>query len=305
MQLSNSFSNLCCRSERSKKLAKQLFVAGVFIYTAFIVFVSIIPLDDWQAPQKPFPYALLYGWQHRVFLFDIVQNLLLYIPLGFLITLIYHLEKKSLLRCMLASFLFALLLCTCMETVQIYNPIRVSSLLDIALNASSGLIGSFIGLIFIATFRFWENQFHLTVKIDYSSRLLQVFAFVLMIIWVLYHLYPYVPTLHPTHLKSAIKPIQEVLHNWSSFESDVFYKYALQGIFLYIVSIPLLQAKRRLFILLLLITGVLLLKVTIITRYLALEAILGLIASLIVMECLIKISEKIAKKLNWAHQIRD
>lgn len=305
MQLSNAFSNLCPRSQHTKKLVKKLFLAGVFMYTAFIIFVSIIPIDDWQAPQKPFPYSLLYGWQHRVFLFDIVQNLLLYIPLGFLITLIYHLEKKSALRCMLASFLFALLLCTCMETVQIYNPIRVSSLLDIALNASSGLIGSFIGLIFIATFRFWENQFHLTVKVDYSSRPLQAFAFALMIIWVLYHLYPYVPTLHPTHLKSAIKPIREALHNWPSCKSDVFYKYALQGIFLYIISIPLLKAKRRLFILSLLITAVLLLKVTIITRYLTLESILGLIAALVVIECLIKISKKISKQLNWSHKIRD
>ncbi|MCS5708188.1 VanZ family protein [Candidatus Berkiella cookevillensis] len=269
------------------------------MYTAFIIFVSIIPLEDWQAPQKPFPYALLYGWQHRVFLFDIVQNLLLYIPLGFLITLIYHLENKSALRCMLASFLFALLLCTCMEIVQIYNPIRVSSLLDIALNASSGLIGSLIGFIFIATFSFWESQFRLTVKIDYPSRLLQAFAFAFMIIGVLYHLYPYVPTLHPSHLKSAIKPIREVVHHWSLFESYIFYKYALQGMFLYIISIPLLQPNRRLFILLLLITGVLLLKVTMITRYLTLESILGLIASLIVMECLIRMS-----KMNWIRRTR-
>lgn len=276
-------------SEQSKKLFKQLSVAGVFIYTVYIIFVSGIPFENWHAPQNPFPYDLLYGWQHRVFGFDIVQNLLLYIPLGFLITLISYIENKSVLRCMLASFLFALLVCTCMEIMQSYNPIRVSSLLDIALNAISGFIGCLIGLFFIATFSFWENQFLLTVKIDSPNRILQTLSCGLIIAWALYHLYPYIPTLHPSHLKYAIKPVLGVLHERSIFDNYIFYKYILQGIFVYVISIPLLRADRRLFMIILFIMGVLLLKATMITRYLTLESIFGLVVAVVFMDLLRKL----------------
>jgi VanZ family protein len=123
--------------ERPSTLARYLFVA----YALLVVYASLHPFSGWRDQGVP-QFAFLTARFPRAYLpFDLVANILGYLPLGFLAVLAAHpiLPRR-------AAFAFAVL-CTLMlsitlESLQLYLPARTSSNLDLLANAGGGVLGA-------------------------------------------------------------------------------------------------------------------------------------------------------------------
>jgi VanZ family protein len=111
------------------------------LYVALIVYASLYPFTGWR-DQGIAPWAYLQAplppryWTR----FDVITNLIGYIPLGLLLALALPAKRRALAA--LAAAALAALLSFSMESLQSYLPMRVASNLDLALNAGGGALGA-------------------------------------------------------------------------------------------------------------------------------------------------------------------
>ena len=116
-----------------------------WLYGALIVYASLYPFVGWRAPAVgPFDFLRL-GWPRYWTGFDVVSNLLGYLPFGFLLFL-------ALVRSGRASGAAAAIACAggaalslTLEVLQNYLPHRVSSNVDLTLNVLGTALGVAIG----------------------------------------------------------------------------------------------------------------------------------------------------------------
>ncbi|KVX17758.1 teicoplanin resistance protein VanZ [Burkholderia ubonensis] len=124
-------------SPRASTLARQALAA----YAALIVYASLYPFDGWTALGiGPFDY-LFAPMQRYVTAFDVVTNVLGYLPFGALAVLALHPRWRGVGATLIAGVLGALL-SGAMEALQTYLPTRVASNLDLAANALGALLGA-------------------------------------------------------------------------------------------------------------------------------------------------------------------
>ncbi|HMG58160.1 MAG TPA: VanZ family protein, partial [Burkholderiales bacterium] len=122
-------------------LARYLFVA----YVLLVVYASLHPFSGWRDRGLP-PFAFLTAPLPRpILVFDVVANIIGYMPLGFLAVLaVYPWLRRSYalgfgLACSV-SLSFAL------ESLQLYLPTRASSNLDLLANTVGGAAGALAAL---------------------------------------------------------------------------------------------------------------------------------------------------------------
>ncbi|WP_248320973.1 VanZ family protein [Caballeronia sp. Sq4a] len=121
---------------RPSAFSRQALVA----YAVLVVYGSLYPFSGWRSLGLG-PFAFLTDPLPRYLTaFDVVTNVLGYMPLGALIVLaLYPRWRGSLAVC--AAFAGGALLSGAMESIQTYLPTRVASNLDLAANALGALIG--------------------------------------------------------------------------------------------------------------------------------------------------------------------
>ena len=120
-------------------LARQALV----LYTALIVYGSWYPFSGWRSlGLGPFAY-LSDPMPQYLTAFDVVTNVLGYMPFGALMVLALYPRWRGTLAVALA-FVLGGLLSGVMEAVQTYLPTRVASNLDLAANALGALLGAAI-----------------------------------------------------------------------------------------------------------------------------------------------------------------
>lgn len=132
-------------------------------YTLLILYASLSPFTGWRDPGRtPFEFVTA-PLPRYIVAFDLIVNVLAYVPQGFLVTL----ALLARLRPWLAGTAGALLgiaLSLALETVQGYLPARVSNNVDLGTNALGALIGAFVAARFgslpgiIARLRRWRTQ---------------------------------------------------------------------------------------------------------------------------------------------------
>ncbi len=111
------------------------------VYLGLIVYASLYPFVHWRDQGVAPWFFLLAPWPHYWTGFDVVSNVLGYMPLGFLLAL-------SALRTGRGRFAFrfavlaALALSFTMESLQVYLPDRVASNLDLVLNVAGAALGA-------------------------------------------------------------------------------------------------------------------------------------------------------------------
>ena len=126
-------------ARRPSVLARQALV----LYTALIVYGSWYPFTGWRSlGLGPFAY-LSDPMPQYLTAFDVVTNVLGYMPFGALVVLAAYPRWRGALA---VAFAFVLggLLSGVMEAVQTYLPTRVASNLDLAANALGALLGAAI-----------------------------------------------------------------------------------------------------------------------------------------------------------------
>ncbi|WP_244814573.1 VanZ family protein [Caballeronia sp. Lep1P3] len=121
---------------RPSAFSRQALLA----YAALVVYGSLYPFTGWRSLGIG-PFAFIADpIPQYVTAFDVVTNVLGYMPLGALIVLaLYPRRRGSVAVC--AAFLGGALLSGAMESIQTYLPTRVASNLDLAANALGALIG--------------------------------------------------------------------------------------------------------------------------------------------------------------------
>jgi VanZ family protein len=122
---------------RESPLARILFA----VFTALTVYASLYPLEGWRDPGvSPFAY-LSAPWPRHVSRFDIVVNVLGYVPFGFLAAAALPPRLRG--GAAFAAALFsALVLTLIMEALQSYLPARIASNLDALCNVLGAALGA-------------------------------------------------------------------------------------------------------------------------------------------------------------------
>ena len=124
---------------RGARLAAYLALA----YLLLIVYASLTPFTGWRDPVVEIWSFLFAPWSRHIRRFDVIINLLAYMPFGFLLVL--ALQSRCTVRsALIAATLAGLATSLAMEAVQMYLPARTSSTLDVLTNGLGGLIGAFI-----------------------------------------------------------------------------------------------------------------------------------------------------------------
>ena len=118
-----------------------------WLYTALIVYASLYPFSDWRLPGgSPFAFLLL-PWSRYWLPFDVVANLIAYVPLGALLFAAMVRSGWSAGRAAATAVVLATLLSLSMEWLQNYLPKRVPSNLDLLLNAGGAVLGVALGAL--------------------------------------------------------------------------------------------------------------------------------------------------------------
>jgi len=127
---------------------------------------------------------------------DVLANLLLYVPLGLTVTLALAQGMPRYLAAVLALFCGAAL-SLFIELAQFFDAGRVSAFSDFALNVVGALAGSIIALVAGARL----------VKTAWPAGATPAFARLLLLAWLGWRLYPYVPTLEIHKYWRSLKPV--------------------------------------------------------------------------------------------------
>ncbi|WP_321959932.1 VanZ family protein [Paraburkholderia sp. J7] len=124
---------------QSSTLSRQ----SLALYTALIVYGSWYPFSGWRSlGLSPFAY-LGDPWPRYWTVFDIVTNVLGYMPFGALVVLAAWPRWRG-VRAVLLAAIAGTLLSGVMEAVQTWLPTRVASNLDLASNALGALLGALV-----------------------------------------------------------------------------------------------------------------------------------------------------------------
>lgn len=111
------------------------------VYLGLIVYASLYPFSDWRDQGVDPSWFLLAPLPKYWTGFDVVSNVLGYMPLGFFLALSAlrtGRERYALRLAMLAALLLSLV----MEILQVYLPTRVPSNLDLMLNVAGAALGA-------------------------------------------------------------------------------------------------------------------------------------------------------------------
>lgn len=116
-----------------------------WLYVALIFYASLYPLTAWRIPGvSPFAFLLL-GWPKWWTWFDLVINLVGYIPLGALVFGAWVRSGGRVRPAIALAFAVGTGLSFAMELLQNFVPQRVSSNIDLGVNALGALTGALIG----------------------------------------------------------------------------------------------------------------------------------------------------------------
>jgi len=127
------------QAPRASSLARYLFGA----YVLLVVYASLHPFSGWQV-QVPTPFAFVTApFPRSITRFDLVTNVLGYIPLGFLAVLAAHPRLRG-RRALAAAIGGSIALSFALESLQSYLPSRTASNVDLLANAAGGTLGALL-----------------------------------------------------------------------------------------------------------------------------------------------------------------
>ena len=116
------------------------------MYALAIAYASLQPFGEWIAPLPGTPFWALAPWSARATRFDIVANVLAYLPLGFFAALVPRRGAPALRAAV--ALAAGIALSATMETLQWFLPARNASTTDLFANATGALSGGLAGAFY-------------------------------------------------------------------------------------------------------------------------------------------------------------
>lgn len=138
-------------TDRRSSLSPQRLIRYLTgAYAALIIYASLHPFAGWRDSGLT-PFAFLgAGWPHYWTGFDIIANLLAYLPLGVLLTLSFRSgigKRFTLLPAGLCATSLGSALSFCVESAQTWLPSRVPSSLDLLCNTAGAALGALLAAV--------------------------------------------------------------------------------------------------------------------------------------------------------------
>jgi VanZ family protein len=115
------------------------------MYAALIVYASLYPFSGWRVAPTPVFAFVGYGFPRYWTGFDVVSNLLGYMPFGSLLLGALVRSGRRLGPSLLVTVAGGALLSLSMETLQNFLPRRIPSNVDWALNTAGTAVGALVG----------------------------------------------------------------------------------------------------------------------------------------------------------------
>lgn len=246
---------------------------AVLAYLCLLFYGSLYPFAHWHRPEYPL-MQFLPLWPDHMDKGDVVQNLLVYAPFGMLCTL-WLARSLPAWRAAALAVVLGTLVSFCIECLQQFNPARVASTVDIAMNA----LGSAGGAVLACTIV--RHTFSGRVMLAWRDRWfrhgpLANTGLVVIGFWMLSQTSPLVPTMDVGHLRHALAGLAQALHDPRTLDLARIARYALTTTGIGLMLTLLVQPGKPVALPLAAMLGtVLLAKVIVITRVLSLEAICG------------------------------
>lgn len=250
---------------------KRVFL---ILYLLFIVYGSLFPLTGWRPTHQDIWSVWVQGWPGRVSRSDLLTNILVYIPFGFLLALNLPAKTGHVTRVVMSAFLGATLSIT-MEYLQMFLPGRTSSLNDVLLNTLSSCCGGLCAWGQGQQSPFGKILRTLRQTCFNAGRLTDV-GLMILGAWALMQLAPFVPSLDVGDIKNGLKPIWYTLRDPSLFDVYKTATYSFYIAALVAALLLVLRNSRPIFLWHFVFVGsVLLCKIGIVGRQLSLEALAG------------------------------
>jgi glycopeptide antibiotics resistance protein len=255
----------------------------LLLYVVFLFYGALFPFHGWSVPIDSIIEIVLYGWLEDIFLFDIVQNLLFFLPFGLFAGSYLIMQKRHITVVFLLATFASFCTSCCIEILQTYNPARIPSLLDISLNTMSGFLGACLAIPFTRYYPFILGWIKESLQLGDRQNLWPLLGIVVWLGWGCYQLYPFIPTLHPTQLYLGMEPVLLFLKREMPFYPIRFCHYALQAMMLYFSGKLFLVPNRFHNILITFIAMMLIGKLAIVDRLLSIEMIVGCLFSISIL----------------------
>lgn len=172
--------------EQAGPRASPVARAALLAYLLLIVYASWFPFSGWRSTGLS-PFAFLNLQPQRWWTgFDVMVNVVGYMPFGALLVLSLHPAVRGLWAVLVAA-VAGLLVSGTMETVQNYLPSRVPSNLDLVTNAGGCLAGALLGAWF-APMLLDRSRLYLLRRRWFAAHASQ--GLVLVALWPLAQVYP-------------------------------------------------------------------------------------------------------------------
>jgi VanZ family protein len=183
-------------SRGAHRLNKGFLIAAAII-VAVIIYGSLYPFTFYRPVGGLGPLQhLVQSWAETPGRGDLVANIFLYLPLGFFGSLAVAGSGRTLPRILVVT-LAGGLLSTTMELAQYYIAERVSAADDVYANLIGTLLGAIAG-------NFAGRDFLWLPFRDIAANRVPC---LLLMLWLAYRLYPYVPTIDLHKYWDALKPV--------------------------------------------------------------------------------------------------
>ena len=170
----------------------------LLLVIGLIVYGSLYPWHfDFEGSGANPLWVLLHAWPRgidRFVLRDIPINLLIYLPLG-MAAFLAAARRHGRLVAFDAALLIALGLSASMEMLQIYDPGRTCSLIDVLCNVAGAAAGAATALVF-------RNEMESLARCKPGRH--GPAALLLAACWASYQLYPFFPLLSRTKLRASL-----------------------------------------------------------------------------------------------------
>jgi VanZ family protein len=135
-------------------------------YLVLVVYTSLHPFSEWRAPAQEVRIFLTAPWPAYFTWTDLILNVLAYVPVGLLLTLVLMAFVRSFPAAVLASML-GISMSLAIEVVQVFLPGRIPSNADLLCNALGTLVGVSLavaiggrGILSGKLYRVRQRQFH-------------------------------------------------------------------------------------------------------------------------------------------------
>ncbi len=241
-------------------------------YALLIVYGSLYPFSGWL-PAEDMLAFLTDPWPRYIIRSDVIINILVYLPMGLLVVraLRYRLRPVA---AVIAATALCLLLSFTMESLQALLPDRVSSRLDLVLNGLGGLGGALLARLTVNPPGPLRRLAALRREWFLPGRAMDL-GLVAFGLWTLSQLTPLLLSLDTDTVRKGLLPLWTpgfpTLFNWPQLTS---YACAIAGLGLF--GTILARAEKNTALPFIgFVSAVLLVKILVMGRYLALETAIG------------------------------